>query len=86
MKLPVTNEHVKVYARELDPLAFREAAFTRAQAQPTEARHASYIAPQAIQPSVDWWCLLRKGAGCIARCGTDIGCYATCAPGALECF
>jgi hypothetical protein len=53
---------------------------------PEFARRRVYIAPELVRPSVDWWCLLRKGSGCIARCGTNISCYVRCAPEAVECF
>lgn len=62
----------------------RARTFSAQRIGPT--RSVSRVTPQVVRPSVDWWCLLRKAGGCVARCGTDIGCYATCAPGAIECF
>jgi hypothetical protein len=49
-------------------------------------RRLVYIPRLAVEPAVDWSCLLQKGAHCISECGTDVGCYATCAPEAVECF
>lgn len=39
------------------------------------------LMPQAVRPSVDWWCILRNVPnllGCI-RCGSNWGCWAECA-------
>ena len=53
---------------------------------PQTRRRPVYVPSTSTQRTVDWRCLLRTGAHCIAQCRLDLGCYATCAPEALECF
>jgi len=50
------------------------------------SKNAGY-ALHGVNPSVDYWCILKCGAtaiGCIT-CGTNLACWAKCAPGVIGC-
>ena len=87
MRLPIPTQTIPVLRPEMSFADALEAAPVLPPGRvPEFALRKAYIAPELVRPSVDWWCLLRKGSGCIARCGTNISCYVRCAPEAAECF
>jgi hypothetical protein len=82
MKFTVGSARFNTYGAKATAEGVASVSTTVAQARPRRP----YIAAAGVQPSVSWWCLLRKGAGCVSRCKTNLSCYATCAPEALQCF
>jgi hypothetical protein len=86
MRYTVGSARVHVYGAAIDRAAPRRAVASDSAIGRRAQPRRLYVPAAGVQPSVSWWCLLRKGAGCVARCRTNIGCYATCAPEALECF
>jgi len=84
MRLPVhaavLNQQPVAAARGFAGAAVLAPSFT-----PVLGRSTA-VTPQAIRPSVDWWCLLRKAGGLVAQCGTNLSCYAQHGADVLSCF
>jgi len=85
MKMPVQDITAEMRL-DTSSSALRKTVAMGAVGSPAIRRRPVYISRRAIQPAINWTCLLEKAAACISECRVDIACYARCSPEAVDCF
>ena len=86
MKMPVQERAVDIFLRTSGRFDVDRTVLARPSGDPSVRPRPVYVAKTDAGRSIDWLCLVENAGECIAECGLDAGCYAECAPEAVDCL